>query len=94
MYFFYIFFVIISLSVKLRCRAVAHIVAKGEVTEKRRSVSLVRPRETGRPQPMRVHKATTEKKAQGKQQPYETRTPRLGHERGKMHPLDTTFGWN
>jgi len=60
---------------EIRCRAVAHIVAEDRVTEKRSSVGPVRPRAIGRPQPMRVHEATTEKKDSGKQQPYETRKP-------------------
>jgi len=52
-------------------RAVGHIGAEEEVTEKHKSVGPARPRRTGRPQPMRV----TEKKAPGKQLPYETRKP-------------------
>ncbi|XP_068486947.1 uncharacterized protein [Phaseolus vulgaris] len=55
---------------EIRCQAVAHIVAEGEVTEKRISIAPVRPRGPSRPQPMRVHEAMTEKKAQGKQHPY------------------------
>jgi len=47
---------------EIHCRAVVHISAEEEVTEKRGSVGLIRRRRTGRPQPMRVHKATTEKK--------------------------------
>ena len=40
--------------------------------ESQRNVpSSVRPRAAGRPRPMRVHEATTEKKGVGKQQPYE-----------------------
>jgi len=56
-------------------KTVAHIVAKEEVIEKRGSIDPVRPQETGHPQPMRVHEATTEKKASGKMLPYETRKP-------------------
>jgi len=52
-------------------RAVAHIVTEREVTEKRRSIAPVRPRGPSRPQTMRVHDVTKEKKAEGKQQPYE-----------------------
>ena len=60
---------------EIKRRAMAHIVTEDRVTEKRSSVGPIRPRATGRPQPMRVHKATTEKKTPGKQQPYETRKP-------------------
>jgi len=60
---------------KIRRRVVAHIVAEGEVIEKRGSVGPVRPRGTGRPQYMRVHEATMEKKAPGTQPPYEARKP-------------------
>ena len=58
---------------EIRHRAVEHIVAEEWVTEKRGSIGLVRPRETGCPQPMRVHEATTEKRAPGAQSPYEAR---------------------
>jgi len=51
---------------EVRHKVVAHIIAEEEVTEKRGSIGPVRPRGTGRPQPMRVHEATTEKKASGK----------------------------
>jgi len=60
---------------------VAHIVAEGEVTEKRGSVGAVRPRGTSHPQPMRVHEATREKKTLGAQPPYEARKP---HTRARM----------
>ena len=53
----------------------AHIAAKGEVNEKRTCVVLTRPRAPGRPQPLRVHEATTEKKTPVKQQPYQPRKP-------------------
>jgi len=56
-------------------RAMAHIVAERELTEKRESVAPVQPRGTSRPQPMRVHEVTTKKKVLGKQQSYETRKP-------------------
>jgi len=56
---------------EIRRWALAHIAADDRVTEKCGLVGPVRPRATGRPQPMRVHKATTEKKGAGKQQPYE-----------------------
>ena len=52
---------------------VAHINVEEEVMEKRGSVGLTRPRGTGRPQPMRVHEATTEKKPPARQTPYEPR---------------------
>ena len=51
---------------EIRRRAIANIVAEREVTEKRGSIAPVRPRGPSRPQPMRVHEATTEKKASGK----------------------------
>lgn len=60
---------------EIRRRVVAHIVAEDRVTEKRSSVGPVRPRGTGCPQPMRVHEATTKKKAPGAQPPYEARKP-------------------
>jgi len=60
---------------EIRCRAVAHIVTEDQVTEKRGTICPVRLRGPGRPQPMRVHEATTEKKAPGAQPPYEARKP-------------------
>jgi len=48
---------------EIRRRAIAHIVTEGEVTEKRGSIAPGRPRGPSRPQPMRVHETTTEKKA-------------------------------
>ena len=60
---------------EIRRRAVAHIVAEEEVTEKPGSIDPARPQEIGCPQPMRVHEATTKKKAPGKQPSYETRKP-------------------
>jgi len=60
---------------EIRRRAVAHIIAGGEVTEKCGRVGLVRLRGAGRPQPMRVHEATTKKKAPGAQPSYEARKP-------------------
>jgi len=56
---------------EIRRRAMAHIAAKDQVTKKRSFVVPVQPRASGRPQPMRVHEATIEKKGTGKQQPYE-----------------------
>jgi len=56
---------------EIRGRAMAHIATEDRVTEKHGYVGPVRPRAAGRPQPMRVHEATTEKKGSGKQQPYE-----------------------
>jgi len=66
------------------CRALAQNTAEDRVTEKRGFVGPVRPRATGRSQPMRVHEATIEKKDSGKQQPYEK--PRLEHAHGETHP--------
>jgi len=48
---------------EIRRQAMAHIAAEDRVTEKRSSVGPVRPQVTGRSQPMRVHEATTKKKA-------------------------------
>ena len=66
---------------EIKRRVVAHIVVEGEVIEKRGSVCHVRTRGTGRPHPMRVYEATTEKKASGAQPPYEAWNPIPGHER-------------
>ena len=60
---------------KIRCRAVGHIVAEGEVNEKRTCIVPSRPRAPGQPQPLRVHEAMTEKRAPAKQKPYELRKP-------------------
>jgi len=65
---------------EIRRRAVAHIAAEGEVNEKRTSVVPTRPRATGRPQPLRVHEATTDKRAPVKQQSYK---PRKSQTRGR-----------
>ena len=54
---------------EIRRRALTHIAVDDRVTQKQGLVSLVRPRAAARPQPMRVHEATTEKKGAGK--PYE-----------------------
>jgi len=64
---------------EIRHRALVHIAADDRVTEKRGLVGPIRPRVAGRPQPMRVHEATTEKN--GVEKPYEqskagTRTQR------------------
>ena len=56
---------------EIRRRVMAYITAEDRVTEKRGFVGPVRPRAADRPQPIRVHEATTEKKGSGKQQPYE-----------------------
>ena len=56
---------------EIRRWALAHIVADDRVTEKRALVGPLRPRAADRPQPMRVHEETMEKKGVGKQQPYE-----------------------
>jgi len=60
---------------EIRRRAVAHIVAEGEVNEKRTCVVPTRPRAPGRPQPLRVQEAMTGKRTPAKQQPYEPRKP-------------------
>ena len=47
---------------KIRRRAVAHIAVEEEFNEKRTCVVPTRPRATSRPQTLRVHEATIEKK--------------------------------
>ena len=54
---------------EIRRRAVAHIAVEGEVNERRVCVVPTRPRA----QPMRVHEAATDKKSQGRKQPYDSR---------------------
>ena len=72
---------------EIRRRAVAHIAADGEVNEKRTCVVPTRPRAPGRPQPLRVHEATTEKRAPAKQQPYAARKPQIrGRARENVPP--------
>jgi len=74
---------------EIRRRALAHIAVGDRVTEKRGLVGPVRPRAAGRPQPMRVHEATTKKKGAGKQQPYEK--PRLERARAGICPQNIIF---
>jgi len=72
---------------EIRRRAVAYIAAKGELNEKRTCVVPTRPRALGRPQPLRVHEASTEKKTLAKPQPYQPRKPPTrGRERENMPP--------
>jgi len=54
---------------EIKRRAVAHITPEEELSEKRTCVVPMRPRAAGRPQTLRVHEATTERKAPVKQQP-------------------------
>ena len=73
--------------VEIRRCAVAHIATEGEVNEKHTCVVPTRPRASGRPQPLRVHEATIEKKTPVKQQPYQPRKPQTkGRERENMPP--------
>jgi len=51
---------------EIRRQTLAHITADDRVTEKRALVGPVQPQVAGRPQPMRVHEATIEKKGMGK----------------------------
>ena len=67
---------------EIRHRAVAHVAVEGEVIEKRTCVVPTCPRAPGRPQPLRVHEATIEKKTPAKQQPYQPRKPQT-RERAK-----------
>ena len=72
---------------EIRRRAVAHIAAEGEVNEKRTCIVPTHPRAPGRPQPLRVHEATTEKKTPAKQQPYQARNPQTrGRARENVPP--------
>jgi len=72
---------------EIRRRAVAHIAVEGEVNEKRTCVVPTHPHASGRPQPLRVHEATTEKKTPAKQQPYQPRKPQTrGRERENVPP--------
>ena len=72
---------------EIRRRPVDHIVAEGEIHEKCTCVVPMRPRAPGRPQPLRVHEATTEKKTPAKQQPYQPRKPQTRwHARENVPP--------
>ena len=74
-----------------RCM-VAHIVVEEEVNKKCTCVVPTRPRASGRPQPLRVHEATTEKKTLVKQQPYQSRKPQTrGRERENVPPSTTSW---
>ena len=67
---------------EIRRRAVAHIVAEGEVNEKRACIVPTRPRAPACVQPVRVHEAAIEKRPPTKKQPYEPRKPQVrGHAR-------------
>jgi len=76
---------------EIRRRAVAHIVADREVNEKRTCVAPSRPRAPSRPQPLRVHEATTEKRAPTKQQPYDPRKPQTRGRTRENVPLRHNF---
>jgi len=72
---------------EIRRHAVAHIAPEGEINEKRTCVVPTRPRASGRPQPLRVYEATTEKKTPAKQQPYQPRKPQTrGREMENVPP--------
>jgi len=72
---------------EIRHCAVAHIAVEEEVSEKRTCVVPPHPRVTGRPQTLRVHEATIEKKTPVKQQPYQPRKPQTrGRERENVPP--------
>jgi len=55
---------------EIKRRAVAHILAEEELSEKRTCVVPTRPRAAGRLQTLRIHETATEMKAPVKQQPY------------------------
>jgi len=76
--------------IEIRRRALAHIETDDRVTEKRGFVGPIRPRAAGRPQPMRVHEATTEKK--GAEKPYEQSQGGLTHEGTRSQNI--IFEWN
>jgi len=75
---------------EIRHRALAHIVTEGEVNKKRTCVVPTRPRGPGRPQPMRVHEATTEKRAQRNSSLTSPRSPKLGGAQGRICHKGTT----
>ena len=60
---------------EIKRRAVAHIAAEEEVSEKHTCVVPTRPHATSCPQTLRVHDATTEMKTLMKKQPYQPRKP-------------------
>jgi len=71
----------------IRRRTVAHIATEEEVNEKCMCVVPTRPRASGRPQPLRVHEATIEKKTPAKQQPYQSMKHQTrGRERENVPP--------
>ncbi|XP_068503793.1 uncharacterized protein [Phaseolus vulgaris] len=72
-------------------RAMAHIVAEGEVNEKRVCVVPTRPRASTRALPMRVHEAATSKKSQGRKQPYEPRKPQARGRARENKPVRHNF---
>jgi len=76
---------------EIRHRVVPHIVAEEEVTEKRESIDPVWPRGTSCPQPLRVHEATTDKKALGKQLPYEGKKPQTRARAKENAPTRNNF---
>jgi len=77
--------------VEIRGRAVAHIAAEGDMNEKRGCVVPTRPRASARAQPVRVHEATTEKRAPTKKKPYEPRNPQTGGRTRENKPLRHNF---
>jgi len=70
---------------------VAHIGVEEEVTEKRGSVGPAKPRGIDHSQPMRVHEATTEKKAPGKQPLYDARKPQTRAQTKENDPTRHNF---
>jgi len=61
--------------IEIRCRVVAHISAKEAVTVKHNNTYLgqSKPKEGSRAQPLRVNKATTEKRTDERRAPYSAR---------------------
>jgi len=78
---------------EIRHIVVAHIVAEEKVPKKDESISPVQPWGIGRPQPMRVHVVTTEKKAWGNNSHMKQGSLKPGHVRSKTPPPDTIFRW-
>ena len=78
---------------EIRRRAVAHIITEDCVTEKRGSICPVRPRETGCPQPMRIHEATTKKKAPGAHPPTKQDKPQTRARTRENTPPNIVFRW-
>ncbi|XP_068466497.1 uncharacterized protein [Phaseolus vulgaris] len=76
---------------EIRCRVVAHIAAEGDMNEKRACIVPTRPQASVRAQPVRVHEATTEKRAPTKKKLYEPRKPQTRGRTRENKPLRHNF---